>query len=141
MNKLPTKFMKSEVIQKRKEDKLSFSKLDTTLQNRQKKTDNKLTAGILTQSLSKQLLDECVGDAASHCFCNSLRAFYKTAYQYCEKWLSLDDPMYVNSKFIKFSRRNMLTFVVVINTVTRFPERFKIVFKVFISWMLLKRNS
>ena len=107
----------------------------------EKKIDNKLTAGMLTQSLLEQLLDEYVGDDASHCFYNSLRAFYKTAYQYCVKWLSPDDPMYVNSKFIKFSRRNMLIFVEVINIVTRFPERFKIVFKVFISWMLLKKNS
>ena len=33
MNKLATKFMKSEVIQKLKEDKLLSSKLDTSLKN------------------------------------------------------------------------------------------------------------
>ena len=51
--------------------------------------------------------------------------FTKLHNEYCVNWLPLDEPVYVNTKFINFLQGNPLTFAEVTNIVTRFPEGFK----------------
>ena len=56
MNKLAPKFIKPDVIQQVKDEKLSFSKLDTSLANQ--KDDVDLTFGNITKPELRRALDE-----------------------------------------------------------------------------------
>ena len=81
MNKLASKFIKPDVIRQLKDDKLSFSKLDTSLANQ--KDDVDLTIGNITKPQLRRALDE--GDISQNDidkFYDAVKEFYETAYTY-----------------------------------------------------------
>ena len=121
MNKLASKFTKPEVIQQLKQEGSSFTKLTISLENQ--KSDPDLTVGILTKTLLAKLLDD--GDIlenSSDCFYDGVRAFYKTVYEYCVKWLSADD--YKNCRFLDFSKRSTISFDCLTEILALFSNRF-----------------
>ena len=122
MNKLASKFIKPEVIRKLKDDNLSFSKLDTCLENQ--KDDISLTIGILTKSTLNKALEEDISQSEADRFFDAVRSFYETAYAYCVKWLPLDDPLFKGSKFIEFSNRGVSNFDELTELILKFPSRF-----------------
>ena len=71
MNKLASKFIKPDVIRQLKDDKLSFSKLDTSLANQKDGVD--LTIGNITKPQLRRAVNE--GDISQnhiHKFCGCL---------------------------------------------------------------------
>ena len=123
MNKLASKFIKPDVIRQLKDDKLSFSKVDTSLVNQ--KDDVDLTLGNITKPQLRRALDE--GDISQNDvdkFYDAVREFYETAYTYCVKWLPLDDPLYKCSRFIEFSNRSKVSFDELTELLTSFLQRF-----------------
>ena len=123
MNKLASKFIKPDVIRQLKDDKLSFSKLGTSLANQ--KDDVDLTIGNITKAQLRRALDE--GDISQNDvdkFYDAVREFYETAYTYCVKWLPLDDPLYKCSRFIKFSNQSKVSFDELTELLTPFPRCF-----------------
>ena len=123
MNKLASKFIKPDVIRQLKDDKLSFSKLDTSLANQ--KVDVDLTIGNITKPQLRRAFDE--GDISQNDvdkFYDAVREFYETAYTYCVKWLPLDDMLYKCSRFIEFSNRSKISFDELTELLTSFPRRF-----------------
>ena len=123
MNKLASKFIKPEVIQQLKQKGSSFTKWNISLENQKSGPD--LTAGILTKALLAKLLDD--GDIlenSSDCFCDGVRAFYKTAYEYCGKWLPTDDTLHKNCRFLDFFKRNTISFDCLTEILALFPNSF-----------------
>ena len=123
MNKLVSKFIKPEVIQQLKQEESSFTKLNISLENQ--KSDPHLTVGILTKALLAKLLDD--GDIleySSDCFYDSVRVLYKTAYEYCIKWLPADDTSYKNCQFLNFFKRNTISFDCLTEILALFPNCF-----------------
>ena len=123
MNKLASKFIKPEVIQQLKQKGSSFTKWNISLENQKSGPD--LTAGILTKALLAKLLDD--GDIlenSSDCFCDGVRAFYKTACEYCGKWLPADDTLHKNCRFLDFFKRNTISFDCLTEILALFPNSF-----------------
>ena len=142
MNKLASKFIKPDVIRQLKDDKLSFSKLDTSLANQ--KDDVDLTIGNITKPQLRRALDE--GDISQNDvdkFYDAVREFYETAYTYCVKWLPLDDLLYKCSRFIEFSNWSKVSFDELTELLTSFPRCFDNYIKDRIptNLMILKRST
>ena len=119
MNKSAARFIKPEVIQEIKDEEKFFVKLDISLQNQ--KDDIDFGIGILTKRKVKQLLEN--GDISQETFdkfFDGAKAFFSEAYQYCAKWLPLEDSSLQNSKFINFHLRNTSSFDSVQPTVESF---------------------
>ena len=55
-------------------------------------------------------------------FFDGVRAFYNAAYEYCTKWLPLDNDLLKNYRFIDFSRRSEFSFDDVQSVVSAFPQ-------------------
>ena len=85
IKKLASRFVKPEVIQAFKETGQPFSNLDISLAN-QKSNDNLVITFTTRQKLQK-LLPEGIDQRISDMFLDVARSFYKTAYNYCRKWL------------------------------------------------------
>ena len=123
MNKLASKFIKPEVIQQLKQEQSSFTKLSISLENQ--KSDPDLTIGILTKTLLAKLLDNGdILEKSSDCFYDSVRAFYETVYEYCVKWLPVDDTLYKNCGFLDFFKRNTISFDCLTEILALFPNHF-----------------
>lgn len=103
MNKLATKFVKPEVVQAFKETGQPFSNLDISLGNQ--KCDEDLFIGFMTRQKLNQLLKEDIDDRIADKFFDGVRGFYETAYNYCRKWLPLNDPFLKHCQFINFDER------------------------------------
>ena len=89
MNKLATKFMKSEVIQAIKKSSQSFCELDVSLNN-QKPGYELFIGHAAKQKLTKLLIEDISGSECNR-FYDTVREFYETAYNYCKEWLLLDN--------------------------------------------------
>lgn len=99
MNKLASRFIKPELIQQLKQEGLSFTKLNISLENQ--KSDQDLTVDILTKALLANLLDEeDILENSSDWFHDSVTAFYETVHEYCVKWPPADDTLYKNCWFL-----------------------------------------
>ena len=103
MNKLASKFVKPEVIQAFKETGQPFSNLDISLANG--KSNDNLVIGFTTRKKLKNLLQEDIDERTSDKFLDPARNFYKTAYNYCRKWLPLNDPFLKYCQFVNFDER------------------------------------
>ena len=91
MNKLTSKFIKSNVIQELKNAKKSFTKLDISLECQ--KDDNDLFIGFITKQTLKKLLEDEISPREADRFFDGVSAFNKAAYEYCTKWLPLDNDL------------------------------------------------
>ena len=92
MNKLASRFIKPEIIQENKNQGKSFAKLDISWENQ--KDDNDLGIGMITKRTLRQLFEN--GDISKKAldkFFDGARAFFSKAYEYCVKWLPLEDPL------------------------------------------------
>ena len=103
MNKLASKFVKAEVTQAFKETGQPFSNLDISLANG--KSNDNLVIGFTTRKKLKNLLQEDIDERTSDNFLDAARSFYKTAYNYCGKWLPLNDPFLKHCQFVNFNER------------------------------------
>ena len=119
MNKLATRFVKSEVIQQLNEEKRSFSALNMSRENQ--RDDQNIHIGLLTNSLLKKLLEEDIDDRKADVFFDSARKFYETAYKYCVNWFPLDDVFYKNFTFIDFAKRQSIDFEQIVSVIECFP--------------------
>ena len=120
MNKLATKFVKPEVIQAFKETEQPFSNLDISLANQ--KSDRYLFIGFMTRQKLNQLLKEDIDDRIADKFFDAVRGFYETAYNYCRKWLPLNDPFLKHCQFINFDERIKHSFVDVTEIIKLMPH-------------------
>ena len=128
MNKLAARFIKPEVIQEIKNEEKFFAKLDISLQDQ--KGDIDLGISILNKRKVKQLLEN--GDISQEAFdkfFDVARAFFSEAYQYCVKWLPLEDSFFQNSKLVHSDIRSTSLF----DSVQRIFESFDT-----INWQLIE---
>ena len=66
-----------------------------------------LGIGIVTRNILKRFFHK--GDMSQNdvdCFFNRVHDFFKKAFNYCVKWLLLDDSFIKNSVFVNFEKRN-----------------------------------
>ena len=108
MTKLALKFIKPEVIRSLKANGKAFSELDISLKNQ--RADKDLTIGFTTKQKLVQLMKEDIMEGDCNRFFDAVRAFYETAYNYCKKWLPLDNPFLKNCQFVDFKTRSQVTF-------------------------------
>ena len=120
MNKPASKFIKSNVFQQLKKASKSFIMLDISLECQ--KDDNDLFIGFITKQTLKKLLQEKISPRKADRSFDGIRAFYKVAYEYCTKWLSLNNNLLKNCKFVDFSRRSEFSFDDVQSVVSDFPQ-------------------
>ena len=105
VSKLASRFIKPLTIQNHKESKSYLAFLDTDIENQ--KDDINLGIGIVTCNIVKRLFDS--GDTVQidfDCFFNGVRDFFVKAFNYCAKWLLLDNSFIKNSVFVYFEKRN-----------------------------------
>ena len=85
------------------------------------KDDIDLGIGILTKRKVKQLLEN--GDISQEAFdkfFDGARSFFSKAYQYCAKWLLLEDSLLQNCKFVNLDPRSISSLDSVQRTVEAF---------------------
>ena len=110
MDKLASRFVKPQVIQKLQSENKSFAELDICHENQ--KDDMALGIGPLTRNTLKRLLqDGDVDETHVDLFFTAARAFFMNAYEYCVQWLPLDDIFMKHCIFVDFKRRTEVSFV------------------------------
>ena len=120
MNKLASKFIKANAIQELKNAKKSFTKLDISLES--PKYDDDLFIDFITKQTLKKLLEDEISPREAERSFDGFCAFYKAAYDYCTKWLHLDNNLLKSCRFIGFSRRSEFSFDDVQSVVSAFPQ-------------------
>ena len=100
--------------------KKSFTKLDISLECQ--KDDSNLFIGFITKQTLKKLLEEEISPREAVRFFDGVLAFYKATYEYCTKWLPLDNDILKSCRFIDFSRKSEFSFDDVQSVVSAFPQ-------------------
>ena len=79
----------------------------------------------MTKQKLKQLLhDGNIEERESDRFFEAVRAFYETAYNYCQRWLPLNDDLLKNCQFINFEERLKCNFDNVTSIIGAMPNIF-----------------
>ena len=69
-----------------------------------------------------KLLEDEISPREGDRFFDGVHAFYKAAYEYCTKWLPLDNDLLKSCRFIDFSRRSEFSFDDVQSVMSAFPQ-------------------
>ena len=86
------------------------------------KDDSNLFIGFITKQTLKKLLEYEISPNETDRFFDGIRAFYNATYEYCTKWLPLDNDLSKSCRFIDFSRRLEFSFHDEQSIVSAFPQ-------------------
>ena len=82
-----------------------------------------LAIGIVTRRTLKQLFENGdISQANLDNFFDGARAFFSRAYEYCVKWLPLEDPLLKHCQFLDFEKRSNSSFDCVLRTIENFSN-------------------